>query len=1287
MLSGGDERFDLLREIGAGGFGVVYEALDRATGDTVAVKVLSTADAIAEKRFEREAALLAELRHSSIVRYVAQGRTRTGSAYLAMEWLEGQTLEARLTEGALSVADALVCARCVIEGLTAAAGLGVVHRDIKPANLFLVANDVARVKILDFGLARRVDDSADKGLTRTGAALGTPRYMSPEQARGEAGVGTASDIFSLGSVLYECLTGSRPFETGHMIATLMMICVEEPTRLEAQRPGIPSALAALVHRMMSKQCAARPTLAAIHAELAGIESNTYEDTLADLLPATIAASPLSSSSRTSMSSQGPQRVLSAVFVGGAEHAPIEVEQKVSSVLRTFGARGERLRDGSRILMLDGHLTASEQALAAARCALAIQELLPAVSIAVCTGRAVVDRKLPLGDLIERGARLVSESPPGLVQVDEDSGALLDTRFEIRPEGILERERTSGETPRTVLGQVTPFVGRERELERITRLCRDSVEDSAARAVLVVGPAGAGKSRFRYELLQRLPAFDAALTVLTAEGDSMRSSTPFSVLAPALNRWAELSTTDSLALKQQKLMERALALLPPERAELVGHFLGEMIGVPFPDEVSPHLRAARRDPQLMADRVMSSFLAWLSSLSEQGTVVFLVEDLHWADGASVRLLDAALGALEARPFVVLAFARPEVRDLFPKLWADRDLCEIRMPKLSTKACEQLLLAIGGADLSVSSRAWLIERAEGNPFFLEELMRGMGARSDVRSGLPDTIVGMIQTRLDALGEGATLLLRAASVFGQVFKLEAAKALLGEQAARLDLVGWLRLLTDRDVIFARGEPSEREYAFRHALIRDAAYALLPDEERIVGHRLAAEWLEGHGSDDPAVLARHYERGEVLERAAHWYGLAATLALQADALSDVVECGERALACGASGESLGEVASLVAEALSYLGKWDGAATWAQTAESNLRPSTNAWWRACMVRASTFLVQGDFQGAEEVVDRMLEPCDRPLVPEQVIALTTVANNSLILVRYALGARILDRLPEKAPAELGDRVEGSMQGARFMLAFIRGDLGRALACGRETCAAYRRAGASRDVAVALNNTGFLLFELGQYEEAEWHLLEGLQLSQRLGTPGTFSGFQQNLGMLYLRTGRLEQAADAFEHSAAGLARLDMSADRALSLAFLASVSATRGEVARARDLSIRAIELSAAEPRLHAVALSLAAQIDLRAGQPVEALAAAQKAMDLVSNHDLSEYVSLIRTTHVECLLASERKAEAQKALAEAHAWLKARAAKIDDATLRSSFLTQVPEHARILELAASWLSPIALGA
>jgi serine/threonine protein kinase len=244
-------RFEIEAVAGAGGMGTVYRALDHHGGARVAVKVFIGQSERSVLRFQREAALLAQLSHPGIVRYVAHGATPQGAQFLVMEWLEGQTLTQHLTEhGPLSVADGITLALRVALALGTAHQVGVVHRDVKPSNLLLPGGAVERVKVLDFGVARHAREL--QALTRADAMVGTPAYMSPEQARGEREIGPRVDVFSLGCVLYEALSGRSLFVGETVMAVQAKILWQEVPRL---RSVVPEDLLA---RMLGKEPEDRP---------------------------------------------------------------------------------------------------------------------------------------------------------------------------------------------------------------------------------------------------------------------------------------------------------------------------------------------------------------------------------------------------------------------------------------------------------------------------------------------------------------------------------------------------------------------------------------------------------------------------------------------------------------------------------------------------------------------------------------------------------------------------------------------------------------------------------------------------------------------------------------------------------------------------------------------------------------------------------------------------------------------------------------------------------------------
>ncbi|HWE27388.1 MAG TPA: serine/threonine-protein kinase, partial [Polyangia bacterium] len=196
-------RFEVESVAAVGGMGTVYRARDRADGQRVALKLMRGSEL---DRFVSEAEVLASLRHPHIVRYVAHGEAGPGELFIAMEWIDGEDLAARLRRAPLSIRESVIVARTVAAALAVAHARGVVHRDLKPSNLLIPDGDVGALKLVDFGVAY-LDDARGGVVTRTGAILGTPSYMAPEQARGQHPLSPRADVFSLGAVLFEAIAG------------------------------------------------------------------------------------------------------------------------------------------------------------------------------------------------------------------------------------------------------------------------------------------------------------------------------------------------------------------------------------------------------------------------------------------------------------------------------------------------------------------------------------------------------------------------------------------------------------------------------------------------------------------------------------------------------------------------------------------------------------------------------------------------------------------------------------------------------------------------------------------------------------------------------------------------------------------------------------------------------------------------------------------------------------------------------------------------------------------------
>lgn len=247
------KHYDILRVAGRGGMGIVLKAFDRTLRRVVAVKMLAphlAGNGQARQRFVREGRSAAGICHEHVVTIHA---VEESPPFIVMQYVKGETLESRIhRNGSLDVREAVRIAKQIAQGLAAAHAQGVVHRDIKPANI-LLENGVARVRITDFGLARAVDDAS---LTQSGVVAGTPQYMAPEQANGDA-VDERADLFSLGSVLYTMLAGHAPFRATTTMGVLKRLCDHSARPIREINPDVPDWLVVLINRLHAKRPADR----------------------------------------------------------------------------------------------------------------------------------------------------------------------------------------------------------------------------------------------------------------------------------------------------------------------------------------------------------------------------------------------------------------------------------------------------------------------------------------------------------------------------------------------------------------------------------------------------------------------------------------------------------------------------------------------------------------------------------------------------------------------------------------------------------------------------------------------------------------------------------------------------------------------------------------------------------------------------------------------------------------------------------------------------------------------
>ncbi|HET7676556.1 MAG TPA: adenylate/guanylate cyclase domain-containing protein [Candidatus Limnocylindrales bacterium] len=495
----------------------------------------------------------------------------------------------------------------------------------------------------------------------------------------------------------------------------------------------------------------------------------------------------------------------------------------------------------------------------------------------------MEQLIVTGDAVNVAARLEQAAEPGSVLVGERT--YLATRDAFRFEGPIDLELkgkgasvrayrllgASAEATRGIPGLRSAMVGRDRELESLARALADVVEAGSPSLALVTGPAGIGKSRLVIEFVRQARSLPRPTTVLRGRCLAGGRGGPYWALAEVLRGLCDISLDEPAESARDKLRERAgaamdrLGLSEAEHAATI-FALATTAGISLPDNPLDRL-----EPAAVADELGQAWPRLLSALARSGTCVLVVEDLHWASDELTAMLERAL-ARSAGPLLIVATARPEFATERPGFGGAHAPTTIPLRPLSERQSADLVDSLlDVADLPAALRHEILQKADGNPYFLEEILRrlideGALARSGDRwqataaAGsivLPDTVHGLLAARIDALPADEKRILQEAAVMGRVFWPEPVRRTLGDG----DIEAGLLRLERKGFIAARPTSTiggQVEFTFKHALLRDVAYAGLPKTRRARSNAAAAAWLEELAPDRSDevldIVANHY-------------------------------------------------------------------------------------------------------------------------------------------------------------------------------------------------------------------------------------------------------------------------------------------------------------------------------------------------------------------------------------------------------------------------------------------------
>jgi tetratricopeptide (TPR) repeat protein/class 3 adenylate cyclase len=911
--------------------GEVYLAHDTKLDRPVAMKFLSpelAADRDRLRRFHQEARAASSLNHPHIV-VVHDFGELDGRPYMVTEFIEGHTLRHRLQQGPVSLRDVVDIATQTAGALAAAHARGLVHRDIKPDNIMVRPDGY--VKVLDFGLAKLATPegtsaSGDRtSRTQPGMVMGTPRYMSPEQARG-LDLDARSDIWSLGVVLYEMIAGRPLFDGTTPADAIAAILGTDPAPLETYAPQIPRALSAIVTKALRKDRLER------YADGSGMLADLRQLQLNVPAPS-LALSFAAGDDEESMLSQAGERRRATVLVSVlseygslVERLPApEIEALIGSIraaaVDTMRRHGGVVNQsiGEEIVSLFGIPAAHEDDdLRAVRAAFELhartREIGDGTGVPVRlqsglhAGPAVAQRLREgprryalTGKPVQAAARLAATAARDEIWVSPECHRLLAPFVRTEPRAPLAIDGDALPlTPYCALGEsglesrleaperggLTPYTGRAAELGALQARA-ELARRGEGHLVLVAGEAGSGKSRLLLELRARVAESNLRTLQGRCRSYGVTSYLPF---VEALRGALDLKERHGGRPDVAQIVARLRAIEPSLEPfiPLYLHLLS------MPSDVFPVPRHLRGEHLQAA--MLEALAAFFTACAQRTPVLLLLEDWHWADDASREALRHLAEVATTYPLLIVVTTRPEPGR---SLDAADDAARVNLAPLEYAASVSIAKSVLGVDhLPEELARRLHERTGGNPFFLEEMCQALREAGVVTAQaseavvalsadalqLPDSVQAVIRSRLDRLSADGREVIRVASVIGREFS----RRVLREAMGGTDVTAALERLKASGIVQQVRVLPDPLYRFKHVLAQEVAYeSLLEHQRRSLHHAVgrAIERCRLDSFDEPlALLAYHFSRAEAWAEAIEYGMRAAERATELSQLADAL-------------------------------------------------------------------------------------------------------------------------------------------------------------------------------------------------------------------------------------------------------------------------------------------------------------------------------------------------------------------------------------------------------------------
>jgi tetratricopeptide (TPR) repeat protein len=902
------------------------------------------------------------------------------------------------------------------------------------------------------------------------------------------------------------------------------------------------------------------------------------------------------------------------------------------------------------------------------------------AVGVATGRSRVDRTRPTGEVVDRAAALARDSSRGQVLADTTTTEMTRGRFELQLRGDGSAVIGVPLRGRKEIAGGAPFVGREAELAQIVAAFDRCADDRTPIVVTVTGTPGIGKTRLQREALSRIASHASTPRVIVSRNESFAKNHPLG----AVGDIARGLTGIARGVPLKEATEAADALLAAT----------EVHGSVASRELFARLVANEALPQLDDARGSRDAL-WLVltditlGRARHNPLVVVIEDAQWVDAESLAWIDHLLARASGFPVYVLAAARPTLWRDDPARFEGRDHVRIELRPLSRKQARAIASSILGERASGERGEALADsiaqQSAGLPLFAEELARIAAAGRD--ASVAPTIEAAMQVHLDALDDFGRDAAAKLAVFGQIGWDGGLEALGVGGAAEV-----LRGLAAAEILVEQAHArfaGTREFAFKHALMREVAYASLGEDALRDGHARAGRWLAKVGEDD-ATVARHLDLGGEVSASAGYLEKAARHSLAAHALADAVALAEKALAFAEDKPTQFVRAQLLDEA------WNRLDARAAERETAVRAMEDAVYDAASdVRARGARVRyedacGGGPDTSARLDEIRVAASRAgLTDEEVRCAAALAARYAYAGELDAAERAAGRLLALSERQGAANVTVDAWQTLAVVRQARGEVGAALESRRSAARAASNAGLKAREATLTINVGFALTTVGARAEARAAIESGLSLGEAIGSPGVVRHGQMIL-LCWAATFGTEPALDE------ALAETRATADAALAGSWVPHDRATLGvlfyrgmEILRSagREADARTLLRIAARGYratkmldVLPVALGLWADAERRIGQPEQARALASEAAALFDDGlpSLLNEAPVFLALHDACVDLGDLR-EARHAIARGVPSLVKRLGGLSATPYGRAFLTQLTANAGLLAAAEAY--------